>query len=309
MTAILHVGDPERGKHWKAVFARDMPDITFLTEDDPREGHDIRYLIAWVLNEELIADLPHLEILFSIGAGVDQLDLSRVPDHVRVVRMIESGITTTMAEYITMATLAAHREMPHYIAAQREGRWAPRDVLLCSERSVGVMGLGELGRAAIERLRPLGFTLNGWSRSGRDIEGVNNYSGEDGLSRFLSASNIVICLLPLTEQTRGILCRDLFAKMQRGATLINAARGGHLIQDDLIEALDSGQLAQAFLDVSDPEPLPSGHPIYHHPAIFLTPHVAGVTRKETAVHSVIANLRREMAAEPLEGEIDRERGY
>jgi len=309
MTAILHVGDPERGALWQSVFARELPDVTFLTEDDPREGHDIRYLIAWVLNEELVAALPELEILFSIGAGVDQLDLSAVPDHVRVVRMIESGITNTMAEYIAMATLAAHRDLPHYIAAQRANQWSPREVLLCSERSVGVMGLGELGRASIDRLKPMGFQLNGWSRSGHEIEGVNGFAGADGFDAFLAASNIVICLLPLTDQTRGILCRDLFAKMQRGATLINAARGGHLVQNDLIEALDSGQLSQAFLDVCTPEPLPQGHPFYQHPGIFLTPHIAGVTRKETAVHSLIANLRREMAGEPLDGEIDRGRGY
>ncbi|MEJ2125438.1 MAG: hypothetical protein P8Y47_11715, partial [Alphaproteobacteria bacterium] len=122
VTAILHVGDAERGKHWRAVFAREVPDITFLTENEPREGHDIRYLIAWVLNEDLISSLPHLEILFSIGAGVDQLDLSQVPAHVRVVRMIESGITNTMAEYIAMATLAAHRDL-----VQAEGLRASRN--------------------------------------------------------------------------------------------------------------------------------------------------------------------------------------
>ncbi|WP_144098253.1 2-hydroxyacid dehydrogenase [Croceicoccus sediminis] len=309
MTAILHTGDPERGVLWQEIVSREVPELDFRCEPEIGDPADIRYLIAWTLDPALIARLTNLEVLFSIGAGVDQLDLSQLPPHVRVVRMIETGITNTMADYVAMATLALHRDLPFYLANQREGVWKPQDVLLSSERTVGVMGLGQLGRAAIAKLAPLGFRVLGWSRSKADVEGAACFAGENEFDAFLAQCDIVICLLPLTDETRGMLNRDLFARMKQGASLINVARGGHLVQDDLVAALDEGQLRYAFLDVAKPEPLAPDHPFYAHPAIFLTPHVAGVTRKDTAVHSLVANLRRELAGEPLDGEVDRARGY
>lgn len=309
MTAILHTGDPERGVLWQEIVSREVPDLEFRCSPEIGDPADIRYLIAWTLDASLVDRLTNLEILFSIGAGVDQLDLSLLPPHVRVVRMIETGITNTMAEYVAMAALALHRDLPSYVASQRKGNWAPQHVMLTSERTVGVMGLGQLGRAAIGKLAPLGFRVLGWSRSTADVPGAACFAGKHEFDAFLIQCDILVCLLPLTDDTRGILSRDLFQRMKPGASLINVARGGHLVQDDLIVSLDEGQLRYAFLDVTQPEPLPEGHPFYSHPAIFLTPHVAGVTRKETAVHALIANLRREHAGEPLEGEVDRTEGY
>jgi glyoxylate/hydroxypyruvate reductase A len=309
MTSVLHTGDPQRGQMWQAVFAEHMPQVQFLCSADAEALQKVRYLVAWTLDRDLIASLPGLEVIFSIGAGVDQLDLSLVPPTVRVVRMIESGITTTMAEYVAMAALALHRDVPFYLAEQRLGGWSHREVLLCSERTVGVMGLGELGKASLERLRGLGFRTLGWSRSGAEIEGTQCFAGDDGLDAFLGQSQILVNLLPLTEETRGVLRRDLFDRLPQGAGVVNVARGGHLVEADLLDALASGQLRHAVLDVTDPEPLPEDHPFRAHPAIMVTPHIAGVTRRETAVHSLIANVRRAMAGEPMHGEIDRTRGY
>jgi glyoxylate/hydroxypyruvate reductase A len=309
MTVVLHTGDPERGKQWQAVFAELVPEVQFRCSGDAGALHEVRYLVAWTLDRDLIASLPNLEVVFSIGAGVDQLDLSLVPPHVRVVRMIESGITTTMAEYVAMAALMLHRDLPFYLAEQRAGRWSPQEVLLCSERTVGVMGLGELGKAALERLRALGFRTLGWSRSGAKIDGTQCLGGEEQLGAFLGQSEILVNLLPLTDETRGVLNSELFARLPQGAGLINVARGGHLVEADLLDALASGQLRHAVLDVADPEPLPADHPFHTHPAIMLTPHVAGVTRRETAVHSLIANVRRAITGEPMHGEVNRSRGY
>lgn len=309
VTTILHTGDPERGRLWQEIVSREMPDVDFRCWPDAGDMSEIRHLIAWTLDADMVAQLPNLEILYSIGAGVDQLDLSLLPPHVRVVRMIESGITNTMAEYVSMSTLALHRDLPLYAARQRSGVWKADPVLLCSERTVGVMGLGQLGQASIAKLVPLGFRVLGWSRSRAEIDGATCFAGEDEFDAFLAQCDILVFLLPLTDETRGMLCRDFFARMKPGASLINVARGGHLVTGDLVDAIDSGQLRYSFLDVVDPEPLPPGHPFFDHPAIFVTPHIAGVTRKETAVHSLIANLRREEAGQPLEGEIDRRRGY
>lgn len=309
MTLLYH-GLEERGRVWREIVAARVPEMPFL-----RWGHDdvdhnaVRYIAAWNAPAEFIAQFPNLEILFSVGAGIDQLPLTALPPQVRVVRMVERGIITGMAEYVAMACLALHRDLPLFISEQRAGRWSYRHTRLASESRIGIMGLGELGRASLELLKPLGFPLTGWSRSVREIDGVTCFSGEDGFDAFLAQSEILVCLLPLTEETRGILCRDTFAKMPAGSAIVNAGRGGHLVADDLIDALDSGQLRAAMLDVTSPEPLPETHAFYDHPAIFLTPHVAAETRHETAGNVLADNLERLLKGQALLGEVDRSRGY
>lgn len=306
---LLHHGPEARGKHWRDAVSRALPQVDFRCWPDVGNPAEIEHLVAWTVPDELIASLPNLRTLFSVGAGVDQLDLDRLPPDLRIVRMIEPGITDTMADYVAMAVLALHRDLPFHIAGQRAGRWSWRDVPPARERRVGVMGLGALGRAALAALAPHGFELAGWSRSPRTIDGVDCFAGDTGLAPFLAHSEILVCLLPLTDDTRHILNRVTFAAMPQGARLVNVARGGHLVQDDLLEALDNGQLSAAILDVTNPEPLPVGHPFFTHPAILLTPHVAGITRTDSAVHALIDNLRRMSAGLPLAGEIDRRRGY
>lgn len=309
MTLLFH-GLEQRGLVWREIVSARVPQMPFL-----RWGHDevdpltVRYIAAWNAPPEFIAQFPNLEILFSVGAGIDQLPLDALPPQVRVVRMVEQGIITGMAEYVAMACLALHRDLPFFISEQRAGRWSYRHTRLASESRIGIMGLGELGRASLEILRPMGFPLSGWSRSPRVIEGVSCFSGEAGFEAFLAQSDILVCLLPLTDETRGILCRETFAKMPVGGAVVNAGRGGHLIADDLIAALDAGQLRAAMLDVTSPEPLPESHAFYRHPAIFLTPHVAAETRHETAGNVLADNVERLLAGEPLLGEVDRARGY
>lgn len=306
---VLHCGDEARGRAWSEAIARELPEVELRCWPGVGDAREIRHVVAWTLSDEVLAALPNLEVLFSVGAGVDQLAIDRLPPGLRVVRMIEPGITRTMADYVSMAVLALHRDLPFFLAEQRAGRWSWRDVPPAAERSVGIMGLGELGQAALTVLAPHGFQLSGWSRSPRAIAGTRCFAGAEALGDFLGQAEILVCLLPLTDETRGILCRDTFSLMPRGARLINVARGGHLVQEDLLEALDSGQLSAAVLDVTDPEPLPAGHPLYTHPAVILTPHVAGITRTDSAVHSLIDNLRRELAGLPLLGEVDRSHGY
>lgn len=306
---LLYHGNPARGLAWQEAVTCALPEVRFTCWPDAVNPAEIRHIVAWTLPDEVIAALPNLEVLFSVGAGIDQLDTARLPEQLRIVRMIEPGIIGTMADYVSMATLALHRDLPFHVAEQRAGRWSWRDVAPAQQCRVGVMGLGELGRASLAKLAPLGFRLSGWSRSQYAIEDVDCFAGEAGLAPFLAGCDILVCLLPLTDETRHILNRNTFAKLPRGAKLINAARGGHLVQDDLLAALESGQLASAMLDVTDPEPLPAGHPFYTHSAILLTPHVAGITRTDSAVVSLIDNLGRLLRGEPLVGEVYRRRGY
>lgn len=307
--ALLYTAAAERGRRWATMLAAEMPDLDFRMPPDIRDPADVRYLSAWTLAPGLIESLPNLEVLFSIGAGIDQLDLSQVPDHVTVVRLVEPNLSDAMSEYVAMSVLALHRDLFAYLDQQREQVWRGLPATRARDRRVGVMGLGEMGQASLTALGAFGFALNGWSRSARDLPGVACYHGDEGLNAFLSTTDILVCLLPLTDETRGILGADLFAGLPRGAAIVNAGRGGHLDPEALIAALDSGQLSRAVLDVTPVEPLPAGDPLWTHPKVVLTPHAAAATDVEGAGRALLANLRRHRSGEPMIGVVDRRRGY
>lgn len=307
--AFVYKGEPGRGAVWAAQFAQEMPQLGFRTWPDIGDARDVRFLAAWQPPERVAEIFPNLEVLFSVGAGVDQFDLAALPPHLRVVRMVEPGLVACMAEYVAWAALSLHRQAPLYLRQQRRGEWREHPVRPASTRRVGVLGMGTLGRAALAQLRQLGFDCSGWNRSRREEPGVRCYAGEAELGAFLARTDILVCLLPLTAETRGILDRGVFDALPRGAALVNAGRGGHLVQGDLLEALERGQLSAAILDVCEPEPLPEGHAFWDHPRIWLTPHVASATQAETAARSLLDNLRRHEARLPLEGLVDRSRGY
>lgn len=307
--AFLYKADPVLGQQWARLFAERRPDLPFHIWPETGDAAAIRYMAAWVPLPDLATRFPNLEVMFSTGAGVDQFDITTLPAGVPLVRMIEPGIVDAMVEYVTMSVLAIHRDMPDYLGQQREGTWRKIRVRRASTRRVGILGLGELSRAVLAALRPFGFALSGWSRSSRDVPGVTCHAGADALPGFLAECDILVCLLPLTDQTRGVLDRTLFARLPKGAALINTGRGGHLVQQDLLEALGSGQLSSAILDVMEPEPLPPGHPFWSHPRIWLTPHVASMTQPETAVEAVLANLERHARGEPMIGVVDPALGY
>jgi glyoxylate/hydroxypyruvate reductase len=308
MTLLYHA-DPERGAQWRELFAVHAPDIPFRMWPDVGDASAVRYLAAWQLPVNIAATFPNLEVLFSVGAGVDQLDLRQIPAHVPVVRMLEPGIVEGMVEYVTQAVLSLHRDLPAYATMQQDKRWQPMQVRAAADCRIGVLGTGRLGQAVLQRLALFGFDCAGWSRSGHEIEGVKCFAGASSLDVLLSRTDILVCLLPLTPQTQGMLNRDLFARLPRGASLIQTGRGKHLVQSDLLDALTSGQLGYAMLDVTDPEPLPEDHPFWTHPRVRITPHVASATRPNGAVREVLDNLRRHREGLSMHGLIDRQRGY
>jgi glyoxylate/hydroxypyruvate reductase A len=307
--AFLYKGPAQRGAVWAEQFARRMPQLPFWTWPEVVNPDQVRFLAAWEPPPRLAETLPSLEILFSVGAGVDQFDFSALPPELTVVRMVEPGLTACMCEYVSWAVLSLHRDMPLYLDQQRRSQWKDHPVRPASTRRVGVMGMGMLGRAALAQLRLLGFDCAGWNRSRRNEPGVRCYSGEAELDEFLARTDILVCMLPLTPETRGILGRRVLGALPEGACLVNAARGGHLVEADLLAALESGRLSAAVLDVCEPEPPTQGHPFWEHPRIWLTPHIASATQAGSAGEALLDNLRRYEAGLPLEGVVDRSRGY
>lgn len=306
---FLYNSDPVRGAVWARHFADRAPDVPFRMWPDVGDPAQVRYLAAWTMPADLVRTLPNLEVLFCVGAGIDQLDLAQVPDSLPVVRMVEPGLVAGMVEFATLSVLALHRDWLTYAGQQRRREWQPLPVARAATRRVGVLGMGVLGQSVLEKLRGFGFPCAGWSRSARGLEGIECHAGEGALPAFLSRTDILVNLLPLTPATRGILGRRLFDALPRGAAVINLGRGGHLVAEDLIAALDSGQLSAAILDVADPEPLPPDHPFWAHPRIVVTPHIAAETQPETSAAVVIDNIRRHQRGEPLVGLVDRRRGY
>ncbi|MBN3759607.1 glyoxylate/hydroxypyruvate reductase A [Burkholderia sp. Ac-20365] len=306
---LLYKADPERGKQWAQWFAQKAPEVPFRLWPDIGDPADVRYLAAWQPPEDPARTLPNLEVIFSVGAGIDQFDLSRVPPHIAVVRMIEPGIVEGMVEYVTQAVLTIHRDLFDYGLQQRQRVWREMPVRAASTRRVGVLGLGMLGTAVLERLRLFGFPCAGWSRSEHRIEGVECFAGVEGLDAFLARTDVLVCLLPLTDATRGMLDKRVFGGLPKGASFINVGRGPQVNQQDLLDALDSGQLQNAILDVTDPEPLPEAHPFWMHPRVRITPHIASATRPETAVDVVVENIRLWRQGLGMVGEVDRKRGY
>ena len=307
--ALLYKADPVRGEHWKRLFAEHAPDIEWRAWPDIGDPQDIRYLAAWQAPDDLETALPNLEVLFALSAGVDQLDLAKLPTNLPVVRLLDPGITRGMCEYATFAVLSLHRDMLRYRQQQMARCWQAHLLQPAAKRRVGVMGLGTQAQQILATLQPFGFALSGWARSEHQIEGVDCFAGAGQLPALLGQCDIVLCVLPLTEQTKGILNRELFQHLPKGAALVNMGRGGHLIEEDLLEALASGQLSAAVLDVLQQEPAAPDHPFWHHPQILLTPHIAAMTQPESAFSVLLENIRRHQRGESMLGQVDRERSY
>jgi glyoxylate/hydroxypyruvate reductase A len=307
--ALLYKADPARGEQWKALFAEHAPDIEWRAWPDIGDPQDITYLAAWLAPDDLQTLLPNLQVVFALSAGVDQLDLSRLPETLPVVRLLDPGIGRGMCEYACFAVLSLHRDMVRYRQQQVESHWQAYRLVPANKRRVGVMGLGLQAQQILASLQNFGFELSGWARSEHQVDGVTCYAGSAQLPAFLGQCDILVCVLPLTEQTTGILNRELFEQLPKGAALVNMGRGGHLIEQDLLHALDSGQISAAVLDVLQQEPADPAHPFWSHPQILLTPHIAAMTQPDSAFPGLLENIRRFERGEPMLGQVDRGQGY
>lgn len=267
------------------------------------------YAVVWAPPQQFIDEQPQLKGIFNIGAGVDALMTLRLPPGVPVVRLDDAGMSVQMAEYVCHAVIRHFREFDGYEADAAEGKWSYRKPRLRADFPVGVMGLGVLGERVGRALASFDFPVRGWSRSAKTIAGVQCFSGEAGLSDFLAASRMLVCLLPLTPDTENIMRRDTLARLQPGGYVINVARGSHLVDGDLIALLDSGHLAGATLDVFRTEPLPAAHPFWAHPRIKVTPHTSARTLRNESIAQIAGKIAALARGEPLAGLVDVARGY
>lgn len=308
--ALLLKSDLERADAWLSAFETLMPELEVRVWPDLGIPTEVEFALLWDPPDALFEPLSELKILFSIGAGLDHLlQCSSLPRDVPLIRMVEDALTEGMTEYVVFNVLRFHRGMHIYDLQQRRRQWLEHTQIRPGSRTVGIMGLGELGAASATALRRLGFNVAGWSRSRKSIDGVTSYAGAAEFDAFLSQSEILVCLLPLTSQTEGILNAQTFSKLPSGAFLINAGRGGHLIERDLVAALESRRLSGAALDVFATEPLSPNDRLWRTDFVYITPHVASMTAPETAAKHVVSNIKRFKSGQPLTHVVDLDNGY
>jgi glyoxylate/hydroxypyruvate reductase A len=307
---LLYRSSSDSAALWLAELRKHIPELEMRIFPELGNPKDIDAALVWKPQPGLLASLPNLKMIASLGAGVDHLlEDATLPRHVPIVRLIDPYMTEAMSEYVLTQVLRLHRQDFAYRAQQRERVWRELPQLNASERRVGVLGLGELGSDAARKLAVLGFKVAGWSRRERRSPGIESFHGPEGLIALARRSEILVCLLPLTRETTGILDGPLFAAMPRGAAIVNAARGRHLVDADLLVALESGQLSAAVLDVFVEEPLPTEHPFWRHEKIIVTPHAAAATHAPTAAAGVAENLRRLADGRQLINIVDLAHGY
>jgi glyoxylate/hydroxypyruvate reductase len=267
------------------------------------------YAMVWAPPQAFLDQQPQLKALFNLGAGVDALTQLRVAPATKIVRLDDAGMSVQMAEYVVHALIRHFREFDGYAADVALGKWSFRKPRLRADFPVGIMGLGVLGQRVARVVQAFEFPVLGWSRSPRDVSGARCFAGAEQFDAFLAETRVLVCLLPLTDETRGILNRDTLARLRPGGYLINVARGGHLVEDELIPLLDSGHLAGAALDVFQQEPLPPSHPFWRHPKITLTPHTAARTLRDESVAQIAGKIHRLEQGLSIAGIVDPTKGY
>jgi glyoxylate/hydroxypyruvate reductase A len=304
---LLHI--PKAPDEWRDAFVRALPEaeIRMWTPGAPWQAD---YAAFWYPPRELLDGQTRLKAAFNLGAGVDAtLKALALPAGVPLVRLEDAGMARQMEQYVAWAVLRYFRRLDDYAAQQAQAVWKVHRPRRHDDFPVGVMGLGVLGLRLVAMLRALGFPVLGWSATAKAIEGVRTFAGAGGLDAFLRATRALVCMLPLTPDTAGLLNRDTLGALPQGAYLVNVARGGLVVDDDLLALLDSGHLAGATLDVFHEEPLPATHRFWSHPKVFLTPHASALTLVEDSVGQVAGKIRTLEAGRPVTGVVDPARGY
>lgn len=318
MTLLLDINgadDSWSPLRWQARFQAELAGWRVVRRGvDVYEAGDIQYAAVWKPVPGALAACKNLRAIFNLGAGVDAVLADTTLPAVPLVRVVNDDLTRRMVEYVVLHVLLHHRRLPMLLASQREKRWEAKDQWAASAVRVGIMGLGELGRAAADVLLALGFRVAAWSRSGKVAAGVTPYAGDTGLAPFLAATDILVVLVPLTSETRGMLNRALFQGLARDGVLgapvlINAGRGGLQVEADILSCLDDGTLGAATLDVFEQEPLPAASPLWAHPRVIVTPHNAADSDADEIARAVAAQILAHARGAPLAHVVDRTLGY
>jgi glyoxylate/hydroxypyruvate reductase A len=309
MRILLHRGDGMTAP-WVGDFEAAMPNAEVVAWQEGEKAGPCDYAVLWAPTPALLDQLARVKAIFLMGAGVDALlKLGESLPAVPIVRLGDAGMAVQMAEYVAHAVLRYFRRFDDYEKQARRGVWSQLPQPAKEEFTIGVMGMGKLGMRVIETMQHFGFPVRGWSRTPKEVAGVDCFAGLGALDQFLGAARVLVCVLPLTPDTANLLDRSRLSKLPRGAFLVNVARGAHLAEPDLLPLIRSGQIAGATLDVFRHEPLPPQHPFWDEPRITITPHISALTVRLDAVRQIVAKIGALENGEPVDDVVDRQLGY
>jgi len=295
---------------WKEALHKVDPNIDIEIWPEIEDPQRVQFAVCWNQPKHVLDSYPNLQAVSSLGAGADHLlEDQFLPQSVDICRVISASLIQQMKEYVLGAILNIQRNFVHYIRQKDLGKWQAHNHALTKDLNVGIMGLGELGRPVAALLAEVGYSVSGWSRSDKELDHVATFADNDGFSDFLAQCQILVCLLPLTSETEDILDLDVFKQLKKPAWIINVARGEHLVDEDLIYALDSNMLQGAWLDVFEKEPLPDRHAFWNRDNIIVTPHIASITQPSEVAEQIVDNYKRALSGMELNHHVSRAKGY
>lgn len=307
--SILLVCQHRDSKPWFKAFNEKNPDLDIQVYPEVENPDDIEFAISWRHPEGIYKNYPNLKVIASMGAGVHHvLKDQTIPDDVKITRIVDENLTRDMADFALLNTLFHIRNYNFHIAQQQEKNWQIKAYRQPQETKVGILGMGVLGQAVAEKLNQNDFQVLGWSKSKKENKAFRSFT-ENEFDEFMSQLDILICLLPLTEETEGVLNYENLKKQPQGAKIINLARGPHVVDDDLLKLLDEEHLSSAILDVFDEEPLPKNSPYWSHPKVLVTPHVASMTDPQSVVNQIYENIENMKNGKDLKNQVDRSKKY
>lgn len=307
---IIFISETKAPLPWIQALKQHDPLLDIRIHGQDNQPDEVDFALAWNHPVGAFDTYPNLKVICSMGAGVDHLFKDpNLPKQAKICRIVDGQLATAMNEFLLALIMNHLRGLNTYQKDQFQKKWSPRPYLMIRDVTIGIMGLGQLGISLANFLTSFGFKVSGWSNSEKNIPEVSALAGASGLPEFLNQTDILVCLLPLTNETKRILNKETFKQLPKSAYIINVARGDHLVTDDLLEMIDNGHLSGAALDVFSEEPLPEKHPFWTHPNIHLTPHIASITNPASVASQILENYRRMKKGLPLLNEVSREKGY
>jgi glyoxylate/hydroxypyruvate reductase A len=307
---MLYLYSPEQQDHYHQLLQEALPDWSIACWPQEINAEAVTHIVCWKPPVDFFSRFPNLKVIFTLGAGVEKfLQRDDIPEHVAIIRLTDAGMAQQMVEYALYGVLHYHRQMDVYQQQQQANIWQPQPTRLAKNTRVTILGLGHLGVHVAQTLAKLGYTVSGWSRQHREYDGIRCVHGYAALDTLLQESDVIIGMLPSTDETRHLLNAQRLAMLPKDAAIINAGRGTLIDEDALLALLNQQHLRFVLLDVFATEPLPNAHPFWQHPAVIMTPHVAADTLPEEAVAQISANMQALASGNPVQGLVDRQRGY
>ncbi|MBS7333147.1 MAG: glyoxylate/hydroxypyruvate reductase A [Weeksellaceae bacterium] len=296
-------------EEWFLKLKESMPNVKIEVYPDIENYNEIEFLVTWKPHVNYVNEFPNLKVVQSVGAGVDNLLHTVLDGDVLVTRIVDSTLKQDMYEHVLACIMASMKNIIPYYKEQKLKNWSPKKYLTISESTVTILGLGEIGSFVAEKLVALGFQVKGWSNSEKNLDKIQSFVGINQLDEAISNSDFIVNILPLTDLTQNILNQSFFNKLSDNTTIINVGRGAHLVEEDLIAAIDSGKVKEAYLDVFREEPLDKNHLFWENLSIYVTPHIASITNPNTAINQVVENINRFLEDKELLNVVDLKRGY